>query len=194
VSGLGLELSRHQQVPLDQFTETDLLREAAWVILCSGFREQVVRRIFDFISLCFCDWESAEAIILSQPACRNAAMERFRNPAKLDAIVSVAELINARTFVSLKAAVILDPIAELKQLSFIRPINAFHLAKNLGMDTAKPDRHLMRLSKHFGFKAANELCGAISCATGETVARVDLILWRYIADRGFSSAIAEDVA
>ena len=47
------------RIPLNpsMFTESDLLREAAWVILCSGFREAVIRRMFDFISLCFCDWE-----------------------------------------------------------------------------------------------------------------------------------------
>jgi hypothetical protein len=150
-----------------------------------------VRRIFDYISLCFCDWESASAIILSQPAGRDAAMARFRNSTKLDAIVHVAEVINTRTFSILKEAIILDPITELRQLPFIGPITAFHLAKNLGMNTAKPDRHLVRLSNHFGFEAASELCAAISCATGATVAQVDSILWWYIADRGYSSATAE---
>ena len=30
---------------ISDFTETQLLREAAWVILCSGFREQCATRL-----------------------------------------------------------------------------------------------------------------------------------------------------
>jgi hypothetical protein len=47
------------QANLDQanFSESDFLREYAWVVLNSGFRESVVRKHFDFISLCYCDWQ-----------------------------------------------------------------------------------------------------------------------------------------
>src|SRR5437868_6319744 len=65
------------------FTETDLLRETAWVVLCSGFRESVIREKFDYISLSFCDWESSDAIVASHPACVDAALASFRNFSKL---------------------------------------------------------------------------------------------------------------
>ena len=73
-SGRDPEVQWQRQVALEGFSETDLLRECAWVILCSGFRERIVRRVFDYVSLCFCDWESASAILDADPICRTAAI------------------------------------------------------------------------------------------------------------------------
>jgi len=107
-AGLLTEVEWQRRITLDDFTETDLLRECAWVILCSGFREQVVRRVFDHISLCFCDWESTSAILDADPACRTAAMASFRNATKLSAIIRMALHVHARGFTVFKHAV-LDP-------------------------------------------------------------------------------------
>src|SRR5882757_3994124 len=73
-----------------EFTESDLLRECAWVILCSGFRESVVRRAFPFISLCFCYWESSESICRKSDYCRSTALSAFGNKRKIQAILDVA--------------------------------------------------------------------------------------------------------
>ena len=73
-----------------RFTEGEFLCEAAWVILCSGFRELYVRRIFDYISLCFCDWESARCILRHAKGCRSTALAGFNYPQKIDAIIGVA--------------------------------------------------------------------------------------------------------
>jgi hypothetical protein len=181
-SGLQQELSWQRRVDFEQFTETQLLREAAWVILCSGFRESIVRRIFDHVSLSFCDWESAELIVKSKDLCRTAALASFRNERKLDALWRTAELVHLSGFSSFKAQVLQDPITQLQTLPYIGPITAVHLAKNLGLDVAKPDRHLVRLSRHFGYRCTNDLCCDIASVTGEQVKVIDLALWRYMAD------------
>ncbi len=181
-SGWQREVDWQRNVALEKFTETDLLREAAWVILCSGFRERIVRRVFDHISLCFCDWESASAILDADPTCRTAAMASFRNPTKLRAIVSSALYVHRRGFASLKQAVLAAPFSELQQLPHVGPVTVYHLAKNLGMDVAKPDRHLARISLEFGFEDADHLCTEISRVSGEQKKVVDLIIWRYLAE------------
>ena len=181
-SGLEQELSWQRTIDFGDFTETQLLREAAWVILCSGFRESIIRRIFDHVSLSFCDWESAELIVKSRRLCRAAASASFRNEQKLEAICETAERIHLCGFCSFKTEVLQNPIARLQSLPYIGPITAVHLAKNLGLDVAKPDRHLVRLSHEFGYTCAAELCGDIARATGEQVNVVDLALWRYMAD------------
>jgi hypothetical protein len=187
------EVEWQRQVSLDNFTETDFLREAAWVILCSGFRERLVRRVFDHISLCFCDWESASSILEADPTCRNAAMASFRNAAKLSAIVGSALHVQRWGFVAFKQAVLVDPVGELRRLSHIGPVTVWHLAKNLGLDVAKPDRHLARLSRVLGFNDADHFCGVVARASGEQRKVVDLIVWRYLADnphpQNFSRAI-----
>lgn len=68
--------------------------------------------------------------------------------------------------------------AYLETLPWIGKITKYHLARNLGIDVAKPDRHLMRLSEKFGFASVQEMCENISRKTGDRIGLVDLILWR----------------
>jgi hypothetical protein len=161
------------------FTESDFLREAAWVILCSGFKESVVRRIFGYISLCFCDWESAGEILRCRELCRATALSIFGNEKKIQAIIDVAEYVNHKGIEWLKAAVAADPIPVLRALPFIGPVTSFHFAKNLGFETAKPDRHLVRLAQQFGFPDVHTFCALLSQASGDPVRVVDVVLWRY---------------
>ena len=180
---LSAELDWQRSTEPSSFTEQDLLREAAWVILCSGFREATVRAHFDYISLCYCDWESAEAIVESAVMCREAAGSVFNHAAKLHAICQVAEIVQGDGFDCIKQRLLLDPIPQLRRFAFIGPVTAWHLAKNLGFDVAKPDRHLMKISKAFNFPSPAHLCEALANVTGESVKVVDIALWRYFADR-----------
>ncbi len=177
--GFAAEVSWQRERDFGAFSETDLLREAAWVILCSGFRESVVRRCFDFISLCFCDWESASRICSSATQCRTTALAGFGNSKKIDAILATSALVNKVGFPQLKGSILRDPIRSVQTLPFIGPITAFHLAKNLGYNTAKPDRHLVRVAAALGYSDAHLLCSSISVATGDPIQVVDLVLWRY---------------
>jgi hypothetical protein len=180
--GFAAEVDWQRNVNFAEFSETQLLREAAWVILCSGFREAIVRRIFDHISLCFFDWESAAEILEYREICVRAARDSLRNEPKLNAIVACAERIVSEGFEDVKGAVLRDPIRELQRLPFIGPITAWHLAKNLGLDVAKPDRHLARLATKCGYSSAGALCEDLANRNREQIKAVDLILWRFLAD------------
>ena len=176
------EVEWQRNVIFEEFSETDFLRETAWVILCSGFREKIVRRVFDHISLCFCDWESSSAILDADPYCRVTAMGSFRSPRKLRSIVDAARYVNERRFDNFKLDVLADPYTELQKIPYIGVITVWHLAKNLGLDVAKPDRHLARISSGLGFEDAAHFCREISRLCGEQQKVVDLIVWRYLAD------------
>ncbi|MGA2569591.1 MAG: hypothetical protein ABSF23_03660 [Terracidiphilus sp.] len=192
-AGLAAEVDWQRSTDFASFSETQLLRETAWVILCSGFREAIVRRIFDHISLCFLDWESAAQILENRDICVKAAMDSLRNEAKLNAIAACAERIANVGFESLKEAVIRDPIPELQKFPFIGPITVWHLAKNLGLNVAKPDRHLARLASRCGYPSAGALCEDIANRNNEEIKVVDLILWRFLADNpGLPFAHAAD--
>lgn len=177
--GFGQELCWQQSLDLAAFSESDLLREAAWVVLCSGFREVVVRRVFPYVSLCFCEWESAELIVEYREHCRAAVLPRFSNSRKIDAIIQTADLLNQVGFDHFKRCVLASPIETLRSLPYIGPITAFHLAKNLGLPFAKPDRHLQRLAARIGYESVQDLCHDVADVTGDSVQVVDLVLWRY---------------
>jgi hypothetical protein len=180
----GLEAELNWQISRrdHEFGEEDLLRETAWVILCSGFRESVVRTLFNNISLSFCDWESARTIMRSAPLCRASALLCFNYPRKIDAIVSVARIVNAIGFLKVKRKIRERPLQELQRFPYIGPVTACHLAKNLGFQVVKPDRHLLRLSAHLGYESPHQLCSTVSALTGQPISVVDLIFWRYLAD------------
>ena len=180
--GLSAEVAWQREVDFAEFTEQELLREHAWVTLCSGFRESSVRRAFDHVSLCFCDWESAEAIVSAGEICCAAAASSFANRLKLKGIFLTSKYIHDVGFEDFKHAVLADPIVQLQVLPFIGPVTSWHLAKNIGFDVAKPDRHLIRVSERLGFRSADHLCRELAATTGEQTKVVDLIVWRYIAD------------
>lgn len=180
-AGFGGEIAWQRQLTHREFTESDFLREAAWVILCSGFREVVVRKVFNYMSLCFCDWESAQEIRRNRASCIATASVRFRNPRKLSAIADIADQVAETGFRVLQAQLKRSPVQELQKLPFVGPVTAFHLAKNLGIDVAKNDRHLVRLATTLGFPDAHALCDEIAAAVGEPISVVDIVLWRYAA-------------
>lgn len=168
---------------LFQFNESDLLRETAWVILCCGFRESIVRQHFSYISLCFCEWESAAVICKNATLCRTTALSAFKNTRKIDAIIATAEYVNNIGFETYRIAILQDSIVALRLLPYMGEICACHLAKNLGADMAKPDRHLARFAAAHGFSSPHALCSEISRATGDSLRVVDIVLWRFLVEK-----------
>ena len=79
-----------------------------------------------------------------------------------------------------------DVIEFFSALPWVGPITKFHIAKNVGVDVAKPDVHLNRLADREGV-TAQDLCERLARETGYRAATIDLILWRACADRIINS-------
>lgn len=174
--------------PRIAFTESDLLREIAWVVLCSGFREKTVRRLFSRISICFLDWSSAAEIRSHAAMCVATALDVFRSKAKITAIAQSATIIDKCGFDAVCAEIVRNPIESLLRFPFIGNITAFHLAKNLGFDFPKPDRHLQRLCTKHGYSDVRDFCAAIAYAAGDSVRNIDTLLWR-VSEMGLADMI-----
>lgn len=183
-SGLKCEIEWQESRDPTSFSESTFLAEAAWVVYNSGFREAIVRRNFDFISLCFCDWSSARQIVDTGSVCVEAAMLAIANRRKHEAVLEIARRIAETGFFSFQSNVLADPLNFLQTLPFIGPVTAVHLAKNLGFNLAKPDRHLLRLQQRLGFCDVGAMCAHFASATGDPVRVVDLVLWRYLERQG----------
>jgi hypothetical protein len=177
--GFAPEIDWQYSVSLYNLDESTLLRESAWVILSGGFRETIVRRRFPQISTAFLDWKSASSIVQNAAKCKNRALRHFNHTGKIDAILSVASRINQDGFYNIVREIVEDGIRFLQQFCFIGPVTSYHLAKNIGVPLAKPDRHLSRLSDNLGYNDVQQLCVDIAKATDEPIAVVDLVLWRY---------------
>lgn len=73
-----------------------------------------------------------------------------------------------------------DKIEFCASLPWVGPVTKFHLAKDLGLDVAKPDVHLARLARR-DRTTVERLCRRLARATGYRAATVDTILWRACA-------------
>lgn len=160
--GYGRDYEWSQSVGTPE-TAVDLAREYAWVVINSGMRNTVASGIMARV------WP----VVLAG----GSATTVFKHPGKAAAIDLVwrrksellAELAAAR-----------DVVAWCETLPWVGPITKFHLAKNLGVDVAKPDRWLERLAAAGG-ESVDELCGRLASSSGDRVATVDVVLWRACA-------------
>ena len=59
------------------------------------------------------------------------------------------------------------------------PVTACHLAKNLGLDVVKPDRHLLRIAAVTGYQSPYEMCCDIAKVTSDKLSVIDLVIWRF---------------
>jgi hypothetical protein len=178
-SGYRAELLGVERSPAD-VTEKQFLRELAWVILSSGMAEIVIRNKFADISTSFLEWQSARSISDRAQECVASALRHFRHEGKIRAIASAATTLSAaRSFEEFKQEMLCDPIQRLQSFAYIGPTTVFHIAKNIGVRVAKPDRHLTRLARSSGFESVAEFCGTIAGFLGEDIRLVDSVLWRF---------------
>lgn len=136
------------------------LGETCWVILNSGMKEQIARRIWNRIQAA---WEEDTDI-----------SKVFNHKGKVAAIKLVKS-----TYGKLFENYVLaeNKIEYLKSIPFIGNITCFHLAKNLGHDCVKPDRHLERIAKQYN-STPDVMCEKISKETGDKKCVVDIVIWR----------------
>lgn len=177
--GFAWEVDWQTERRFHRVNESDFLRESAWTIISTGFRESVVRRLFEPISDAFLEFHSAVAIQTRRATCRRAALRVFRHESKVDAILDIAGLIAESGFQSVHRRIEEHGIGYLETLPYIGSITAFHLAKNLGLPVVKPDRHMQRIAKAAGFESPHSLCESISAQVGDPVQVIDVVLWRF---------------
>lgn len=133
-------------------------REYAWVVINSGMKNQVARRI----------WQDVQPVVEAGLDPRTV----FNHGGKCSGIEYVYHNREKLLKEYLAAG---DKLAWIHALPWIGDITKWHLAKNLGHDCAKPDRHLMRIA---GAVDVHEFCARIAKEAGDRVATVDLVIWR----------------
>jgi hypothetical protein len=178
-SGYAAELDWQEERRLADVSESIFLREAAWVILASGMSDLVVRCKFPLISKAFFNWANANQIVARRVSCRKTALQVFRHEGKIDAILGIASMIDNLGFSDIKLHVQEEGINYIGGLPFMGPATSYHLAKNLGMDVVKPDRHLVSVARATHHDSPEEMCRRIASRTGDRLSVVDLVIWRF---------------
>jgi len=177
--GYSAEISWQSNQRFEALDESTFLKELAWVVLSSGMKERVIRNLFGMISDCFFNWKSAKLIVDNEDRCFDESIKYFNNKPKISAIIDSAQKINRTGFSHIKKMIGENPVETLQEFSYIGPITVYHLAKNIGLPLAKPDRHLTRIANLEGYSDVQKFCDEISRISGDSVPVVDIVLWRF---------------
>jgi hypothetical protein len=145
-------------------TPERFFEQYVWCVLNAGMKEQVARKIWERYL------EKLDPFVIGHLGKRKAIETGLKE--------------YVRWFWELKYAAE-DPIEYLQTLPWIGPITKYHLARNIGFDCVKPDRHLVKLANHFGFDSPLSMCKMIQhYFTTERLGTIDVILWRDCNLRG----------
>jgi len=177
--GFAEEIDWQNDIQFSQIDESYFLKEAAWVVLSSGMKESVIRKKFPAISAAFYYWRSPNRIVKNRKKCMMRALMVFCHEPKINAIINIAEKISTDGFDSLKICIRNEGIKFIQTMPYMGPATSYHLAKNIGLDVVKPDRHLLRIATVTGYANPQHLCEEISLSVGDRISVVDLVIWRY---------------
>jgi len=144
--------------------------EVIFVICNSGMKNTIAQKIYDKVMIALNDGKSASTVFKHEGKTK-AIDYIWRNRYKL---FTHLELL-------FDIASVEDILIWLEDLPWIGKITKYHVAKNFGIDVAKPDVHLQRLADIEG-TTVQKMCKRLSTETKYRTATVDTILWRACAN------------
>ncbi|MGY6649576.1 hypothetical protein [Wenyingzhuangia sp. IMCC45574] len=177
--GFSSEIDWQEEICFSSMSSEVFLKEYSWVVLASGLSDNVVSKVFPKIEKVLKSWKNLNYIVTNYDRLNKKLLTIFNNKLKIKAILDTSIIIGSIGVESVKSEIQEKGIKYLESFKFIGKITRYHLAKNIGLAFAKPDRHLIRISKKIGFESPHLLCSAISDYISEKIQVVDLVLWRY---------------
>jgi endonuclease III len=180
------ELDRISSVNFDTVDDDFFFREYVWVVHATGFSAKAVGKFMPNLLKAYGWWDK-----LAEDSFENV-MERVKpicnNPQKAKAVHGMAKIMfsmfgNGELWADWRNNNLSSPEL-LAKLPYIGKVTCFHLARNIGLlEFVKPDLHLVRMAKHWGFKNCVEMCEHIQkhheSDGGEKfpLGIIDLVLW-----------------
>lgn len=175
---------RHRRRPTEANTEY-FLAEYTFIVSAAGFRESTVQKRFDGLRTALGGFDLARLKEMSSDAIEAAYMAyMLRNRVKARAVAATLRRFTARTWEFDDLMRRLEETRDvdvLKQLPYIGDALKYHLARNLGLDVAKPDVHMVRIAPRFGYPpdaaGVQAMCEYVAAARPDRVGTIDYVLW-----------------
>jgi hypothetical protein len=145
----------------------EFAREVIFVICNSGMKNTVARGIFARVMVALYSGESAATVFGHKG-----------KAAAIDDVWGAREILLVGFLANRNDG---ERLAWLGTIPWIGRITKYHLAKNFGMQVAKPDVHLQRLAATFK-TSPQALCEELATRSGYKVATIDTLLWRGAAN------------
>ncbi len=168
-AGYEQEIDYVQNRYLKDVTVQDFIAEASFVILISsGRKEQIVRKEYDaFMSCMYNNLSPDPYLLIHNRRQREAIRMIWQNGEKI-----LQKIKDQPTDI--------DRIEYLYTLPQIGKIMKHHFARNIGIDTIKPDLWMDRIAEKYAYANPFVMCEAIQKERPEhRIGTIDVILWRY---------------
>lgn len=156
--------------------------EYIWCVYVGGFNSKVLASKWDQLKEAYATWEICDESfwVFVKPI--------LANRRKFEGIVKVAKLLrSARSSIGDSSypadwwgtfqGKYLSSVERIQQLPYMGPVTSHHLARNIGVDTVKPDLHLVRLAKWYNFESPLHMCSHLSLKYWVYLGVIDLILF-----------------
>lgn len=172
------EIKRISSVKFDEVTPELFFRECIWVVHATGFSAKAVGSFFPRLTEAYGTWEQASTRDFERTW--NKVKLVCNNQPKAKGVCWIAKIIDSgiktHGWKELKNKEFNTPEL-LQKLPFIGSVTCYHLARNIGLlDSIKPDLHLVRMAKYWGYDNCIEMCKDLKPENME-LGIVDYILW-----------------
>ena len=158
--GYKQEIEWCSNIPeIEKIDKWYFFREYVWVVINSGMKNSVAKEIFNRF------WNNG-----------HFNFDAIGHPHKKESIKKVYNRLDRYFYHLIKSK---NRLKYLESLPHIGMITKYHLARNLGLNYAKPDRHLVRITSLLKFNNVQKFCGKISNLSGDKIGLVDLVFWRF---------------
>lgn len=168
-------IERIQKTEIDTVTKEFFFREYIWSVHTSGFSAKAVSKFFSKLEAAYGNPDELASERYED------AVERVskvcRNPAKIRSVMRTAALMTDWENFKKKY---LSSIDAIEKLPYIGPTTKYHVGRNIGFkDSVKPDLHLERLRKFWGFESSEMMCKHMKekSASELPLGIVDLCVW-----------------
>ncbi|MDD5454173.1 MAG: hypothetical protein PHW62_01555 [Candidatus Ratteibacteria bacterium] len=159
-AGFEWEIKAVQTRYFKDMDSIGFLEAYVYCVFNVGMKNQIAEKMYETFCKSGCDLKS------------------IGHPYKRDAIGKAIDKFGEWWASLLNCSTDMERVEFLDTLPMIGEITKYHLARNLGMDVAKPDRHLVRLMKKFEFNDVQKMCRYVADITGDRIGTVDVVMWR----------------
>jgi len=185
--GANLEYWRNLPRPAD-ISEKFFFSELTWCIYNAGMKETLIRQKWPALTDAFHDFD-ADMIVSNFSQVWAVALKVFNHPGKCDAVINSAiNIIKDRPINEKMASMTEDEALKYFQsYPYIGRVTRYHIARNVGFDVVKPDRHLVRIAEFLKYQTPDALVQEIANLTGERKGFIDYIIWQWLSWQGQSA-------
>lgn len=175
------EIKRIWSTKLEDISPHIFFREYIWTVHTTGFSAKAVSRFFPRLMDAYGPYQDLSLEDLGK------ILKVCNNKQKASAVIKTAQFLTSEIYKygwrEFRASTLSSPEL-LQKLPYIGKITCFHLARNIGiLDSVKPDLHLVRMAKHWGFGTCIDMCKSMQ-KDDMPLGIIDLILWYQASTTG----------